>query len=157
MNQNVEKRAANMLLERGVKVPVTAPLFLRIFGKKTVSLTITAPTIATLTKIAGKYLELNIKNIQELTLPESFELLEKHSKAMSIIIATIILNRRHTYWLAKPLAYFLRGRVPMNQLAYLFQLVILYGGIEDFINTIRLTEATRITMPMNLSQQQKTS
>jgi len=146
-----------MLLERGVKVPVTAPLFLRIFGKKTVSLTITAPTIATLTKIAGKYLELNIKNIQELTLPESFELLEKHSKAMSIIIATIILNRRHTYWLAKPLAYFLRGRVPMNQLAYLFQLVILYGGIEDFINTIRLTEATRITMPMNLSQQQKTS
>jgi len=146
-----------MLLERGVKVPVTAPLFLRIFGKKTVSLTITAPTIATLTKIAGKYLELNIKNIQELTLPESFELLEKHSKAMSIIIATIILNRRHTYWLAKPLAYFLRGWVPMNQLAYLFQLVILYGGIEDFINTIRLTEATRITMPMNLSQQQKTS
>jgi len=157
MEHNIEKRAANLLLERGVKVPVTAPLFLRLFGKKKINLIISAPTIATLTRIAEYYLDLNIKNTQDLTLPESFELLQKHSKAMSIIIATIILNKRNKYWMVKPLAYFLRGNIPMVELSTLFQLVILYGGVEDFINTIRLTEATRITMPMNLSQPQKTS
>lgn len=157
MDENVEKRAANILLERGVKVPVTAPLFLRLFGKKTISLIISAPTIATLTRIAEHYLALNIKNTQELTLPESFELLKKHSKTLSIIIATIVLNKRYKYWMIKPVAHFLRGAIPMAQLTYLFQLIILYGGIEDFINTIRLTEATRITMPMNLSQTEKTS
>lgn len=157
MDHNTEKRAANLVLERGVKVPVTAPLFLRVFGKKKFNLLITAPTIATLTRIAEHYLALNINNTQELTLPESFELLKKHSKALSIIIATIVLNKRYKYWMIKPLAYFIRGGISMTEIAYIFQIVILYGGIEDFINTIRLTEATRITMPMNLSQEKKTS
>lgn len=151
-----EARAVNILLERGVKVPMPAPLFLRIFFKK-INLIIKAPTLATLSLIAGKYIQLGIKDTNDLTVIDGFELLKKHQKKMSEIIALTILNNRYKYWLCKPLAYYLRGNLPANELMYIFQLIVLYGGVEDFINTIRLTEATRITMPMNLSPEEKTS
>lgn len=157
MNAQTEKRAANIILERGVSVPVEAPLFLKLFGKKTVNLTVKAPSIYTLGRIAERYLSLEIETTVDLTLPESFELLKKHNKAFAEIIAEAILSKRSQKKYVGVLAWWLCGHISASQLCSLFQLIIMYGGIEDFISTIRLTEATRITMPMNLSHEKATS
>lgn len=152
---NAENKTASILLKRGVKVPVTAPLFLRIFGKKTVSFSIQALSIEALLLIALRYTKMNIQDAESISLSEAFELLKTHHKAMGEIIAIAVLNGRYNF-LVKPLARWLR-RISTNEISVLFQLIVVYGGVEDFINTIRLAKATRITMPMNLSPVEKTS
>ncbi|WP_312207682.1 hypothetical protein [Empedobacter sp.] len=157
MDFKLEERAANIILKRGVKVPVTAPLFLRLFGKKKINLVVKALSIYTLKRVAVHYLQMQIKSTEEMTIPEGFEIIQLHDKAVSKIIAESILNNRWLKFLVPFVAYWLRGGLQATELFSLFQLVIVYGGIHDFINTIRLTEATRITMPMNLSQKETTS
>lgn len=152
-----EHKAANILLKRGVQVPVTAPLFLRLFGIKQIKLVISAPTTHTLILIAEKYLSLRIQETKDLTLPQSFELLKLHGKAMTEIIATCILNNPRKMWRHRFLASFIAKKLTAEELSYLFHLIIIYGGIEDFINTIRSTEAMKITKPMNLSPKEKMS
>lgn len=157
MEQLAEQQAVHILLSKGVKVHVATPFFIRMFGIKRIALTLIAPSIFILTKIAGKYLELNIKETKELTLPEAYALLQMHSRAMTEIVSIAILGKRQKMWMVRPLAYWLENRLTEKELSYLFQLIIVYGGVEDFINTIRLTEGTRITKPMNLSPEEKMS
>lgn len=154
---SIEKRAAKVLLKRGVKVEILAPLFLRIFGKKTISLQITSPTANTLILIAEKYLSMNIEKTEDLSIPEAFSILKNHSQSMTDIIAISILNDYKKMWMRKLLSRFLGSRLKQEEINYLFHLIIVYGGVEDFISTIRLMEATRITKPMNLSPEEKTS
>ena len=72
--QATEQRAASLLLKKGVKVSITAPLFLRLLGKKKIDLVITAPTIYTLLLISEKFLSMRIPN-QELSISEAFGIL----------------------------------------------------------------------------------
>lgn len=142
---NAEKKAANILMQRGVAVPVAAPLFLRLFGKKTIHLVVKAPDLRASIKVAYRYLQLGIENTGEMTLPEAFTLLKTHGRSITQIIALCISPT----WF-RPLSWLLMRRLNHQELNYLFTMIILYGGIEDFINTIRLIEATRITKPMNI-------
>ncbi|MCP1997300.1 hypothetical protein [Flavobacterium sp. HSC-61S13] len=152
MKEAVESKAANILLERGVIVSVTAPLFLRIFGKKQIHFRIHALSLDTLLRVALAYLKLEIKDNKDFTLSESFELVRDHSKGVSRVVAIAILSKSYKMWLVGLVARFLRNEITSQEMSYIFQLIIVYGGVEDFINTIRLAGATRITMPMNLSQ-----
>mgnify|MGYP003604606284 CR=1 FL=1 len=154
---DIEKKAANLILKRGVKVQVLAPLFLRLFGKKTMTITVRAPKSLTLVRIAEKYLSMRIENTNDLTLPESFQLLKFHSFKMTEIIAICLLDSTLKMWRMKILARFLSRKLTQEEINYLFHLIIVYGGVEDFINTIRLMEAVRITKPMNLSPEQRMS
>lgn len=157
MIDQTELKAAKILLKRGVKVPVTAPLFFRIFGKKTINLVITAPTLFTLIKIAEKFCEMRIKDLKDLSLSSSFELLKLHHKTMLEIVGISILNDKKKLWRLPFLVRLLKNSLDAETLSYLFYIIIAYGGVEDFINTIRLAEVTKITKPMNLSPQEKTS
>lgn len=154
---DIESKAANLILKRGVKVQVLAPLFLRFFGKKTMTITVRAPKSLTLVCIAEKYLSMRIENTKDLTLPESFQLLKSHSSTMTEIIAICLLDSKKKMWRMKFLAKFLASRLTQEEINYLFHLIIVYGGVEDFINTIRLMETVRITKPMNLSPEEKMS
>lgn len=154
---NAELKAAKILLKRGVKVPVTAPLFFRIFGKKTINLVITAPNLYTLIKIAEIFCEMRIKETKDLSFAESFELLKAHHKQMITIVALATLNDKKKHWRLPFLRRTLVKRLNAETLSYLFFLIIAYGGVEDFINTIRLAEVTKITKPMNLSPEEKMS
>ncbi len=149
---NAEKKTANILMQRGVAVPVAAPLFFRLFGKKKIELVVRAPDVRTSLKVAYRYLQLGIENTGEMSLPEAFMLLKAHGKSITQIIALCISPT----WF-RPLSWLLMRRLTHQEQSYLFQLIILYGGIEDFINTIRSIEATRITKPMNLSPNEPTS
>lgn len=154
---DIEKKAANLILKRGVKVQVLAPLFLRLFGKKKITITIRAPKSLTLVRIAEKYLSMRIESTKDLTLPESFQLLKFHSSTMTEIIAICLLDSTLKMWRMKILARFLSRQLTQEEINYLFHLIIVYGGVEDFINTIRLMETVRITKPMNLSPEEKMS
>lgn len=154
---STEKRAAGLLLKRGVKVQILAPLFFRLFRKKTIDLTITAPTTNTLLKIAHTYLSMGIGKTDELTVPEAFSILKNHSKGMTDIIAICILNSPKKMWLKGILSRLLANRLTQDHINYLFHLIVVYGGVEGFINTIRLVETTMITKPMNLSPEEKMS
>lgn len=153
MDIATEKKAANILLQRGVKVQVATPLFFGLFGTKKQELEIKAPTTEKFLEIALLFLDMNIKNTGEMDLREAFELLIKHGEKMSEIVALCVSDAKDIKSLAKTL----RKSLTQQELSYLFHLVIAYGGIEDFINTIRLAEATRITKPMSLSPTEEMS
>lgn len=152
MKADIEKTAAELLLKGGVKVPVPAPPFFKIFRKKVINLVIKSPTVLTYIKVAHKFLEMEVDPDRDIELKEAFEVYVKHGKKECEIIALCLLNNRFLYWLHKPLAWWLRGKMTEAESNYLYQLIVVYGGIQDFINTIRLIQTTRMTAPMNLSQ-----
>ncbi len=152
MKADIEKQAAELLLKRGVKVPVTAPLLFRLFRKRIITLVVKSPTVLTYLKVAHKFLEMEVDPDRDIELKEAFEVYAKHGKKESEIIALCLLNNRFLYWFHKPLAWWLRGKVTETESNYLYQLIVVYGGVQDFINTIRLIKTTRMTAPMNLSQ-----
>ena len=154
MNADIEKKAAEILLKRGVKVPVTAPLFLRIFRRKTINLIITSPTSNTYLRISHKFLKMDVNPDRDIDLKEAYEVYVKHGKKESEILALALLNSFFLYWLHKPFAWWLRCKITEAEINYLYQLIVVYGGIQDFINTIRIIHSTRMTKPMNLSQKE---
>ncbi|WP_078779926.1 hypothetical protein [Elizabethkingia meningoseptica] len=155
---DIEKLAPDLLLKRGVPVPVTAPLFLRIFRKKTIKLVLFHPTGRTLLKIASKYLSMGVINDKDLSLQEAVKAYADHGKKVHEIVALGFLNSPYLNWLHKPLAWWLRGRLTEQHFLFLFNILITHGGVEDFIATIRLIRRTRITKPMvNLSPTEKAS
>lgn len=151
----IEKLAPQMLLKRGVKVSVRAPLFLRIFGKKEIELTMYQPTSRTLLKIAHAYLDIAPVD-GDVKLTSLMKYYVKHSKSVHRVVSLGFLNHPRKMWRTKILAWYLSRTVSEQHFLYLFQILILHGGVEDFLNTIRLIEETRITKPMNLSRE-KTS
>ena len=155
--QATEQKAAKILLKRGVNVPVTAPLFLRILGKKRITLEVKAPTTNMLLKIADKFLDMGLDNVNDVSLIDGVKLLKTHGKKVSEVIALCILNHPKKVWRHKILARFLGNRLGMDEQLMLFQLIMVQGGVQDFINTIRLIMETRITKPMNLSPTEKMS
>lgn len=140
-----------MLLKRGVPVQVSAPLFLRCFGKKRINYSLQLPKFNTLLRIAEMYLNLDIDASKTKTVNEAIALMRLSGKSVAKIIAIALLNGKRQWsikWLAKRLSKSLTS----EQMYYLFTLIVVHGGIEDFMSTIRLIEKTRITKPMNLSQ-----
>ena len=145
----MEQKTVNLLLERGVKVQTIAPLFLRIFGKKEVSFTVKAPSARTLIKIAGESLTIDKEVNKELSLQEATELIFLHGKTVSKIVALAILNGNLSqFFFTKILAAFLANRTTATGLCNTYAIIMLFGGIEDFTNTIRFIKTNRITKPM---------
>lgn len=155
--QATEQRAASLLLKKGMKVSITAPLFLRLLGKKKIDLVITGPTTYTLLLITEKFLSLRINNESEISISNAFSLFKKSGKVMAEIIAIAIINDEKKLWKKRFLTKCLIKSLTPEELTYLFTLIIAYGGIEDFINSIRLMNQLRITKPMNLSPAEKMS
>ncbi len=150
-----EKKIVNVLLKGGVAVPITAPFFLRLF-KKNKQLVVQLPRVDVLVKIADLWLSIEQDVDKELSLTDAFTLVKEHTKTISKIVAWCVVNNPKRAWQVSFVAKQLR-KLSANDLMQLYQIVILYGGLEDFINTIRLVGTTRITAPMNQSPEEKTS
>ena len=114
-----------------------------------------APTLATLINIANQSLSIELE--ETINLKQATQVVSQHGKTMSRIVAHAVINGTVMPFRVRLLAWYLRKHVAVNELFYLYQLIMLYGGYEDFITIIRFTQATRITKPMNLSQDEKRS
>ncbi len=146
-----------MLLKRGVPVQVKAPFFLRLFGKKRITLKLTLPTLHTLLCIAEEYLATGVDVDKELSLKEALEITLISGRMASRVVAMAIINKASLLWLCGLLAGVLRKSLTAESLKYLYHLIVVYGGVSDFIATIRLVQKTRITKPTDLSREEKGS
>ncbi|MBS9774954.1 MAG: hypothetical protein KGV59_07370 [Tenacibaculum sp.] len=152
---NAEKQTVDLLLKRGVEVRIKAPLFLRIF-RRNKNMVVQLPRVDVLLEIANLWLTINQKADKELSLTDAFTLVKDHTKTISKIVAWCVVNNPKKAWQVGFVAKKLR-KLSAEDLMKLYQIVVLYGGLEDFINTIRLIGSTRITAPMNQSPKEKTS
>lgn len=144
-----ERLAAENLLQRGVKVKIVAPWFIRWF-KKTVTLRLTSPFEGTLLRVSAYYLSAGIKDhkLDDITIEESLLLMSVHGKAISKAVACALLNG---YWsgklFTKPLAWYLRWHLKPREMFALTSALLIYGGAGDFMNTTRLVRKMKTTAP----------
>lgn len=150
--QNTEFQSANLLLKKGVRIQLLAP-FLWIFKRKK-SLVLTAPTLETLLKVARLYLTIPPVG-KEVGTTEAMGVMALHGKTVSLILAVTLRNGKEG-WQTRRLARALRKSLSAEEIFYLFQLIVIHGGVQDFIATIRYIGQRRITAPI-LSQNEETS
>lgn len=158
MEQLTEIKAAKLLLKRGVELMLPAPFFLRLFGKKQIKLTLKTPCLESQLAISEAFLQTGIfLKEDEISMRKALEILSNHGVRISEIIAMAIQNETRVNWRVRRLAKQLRQTINTEEMSYLFSLLVAFSGVQDFTNTIRLIQETRITKPMNLSPTEKTS
>ncbi|HAQ21108.1 MAG TPA: hypothetical protein DCR40_18025 [Prolixibacteraceae bacterium] len=150
----IQRRAAETILERGVRVRLPAPRFLRLLGKKEIAVTIGQPYLGTLEHLSMLSLKagFSFEGIDTGDLDAAHRLIAAHSKTVRRILAVMILNSKLKIFLfSGVLASWLKWKVKPHRLLELFLVIVTLSGMEDFTNTIRLIRSMRVTMPRNLS------
>jgi hypothetical protein len=157
-NPAIERLAAETILQRGVKVKIPAPWFIR-WLKKSWVVVLKSPFEGTMLRVATYYLSTGLKDekLENITTEETLQLMQVHGKAISKAVACAILNG---YWKGKlftrPFAWYLRWHLTSQELFGLTTALVLFGGTADFMNTTRLVRKMKATTP-NLGQMTKGS
>lgn len=158
MEGNTELRAAQSILERGIWAEVKAPLFLRLFGKKTLKLKVRKLYAGTLLHVAECYLSTGIKEeqLKEIESEAALELMAKHGRAICKAVAMAILNDKWKIrWLSGWLAGYLLRHLDWMRILKMLEFALVYNGTVDFMSTTRLVRAMKITDPANQGQTKK--
>lgn len=145
-----ELQAANSLLKRGLRYKIPAPLFLRLFGKRQIKITITQLYAGTELRVAAIIAEAGITD-ESLNTATPDKFMVEHYKNILHIVAIASLNRR----VVTPLALYFRRlalkRLSVWQLFELYVAIRQYSGVSPFMTITRLAVETRMTKP-NLGQ-----
>jgi len=146
-----QREVANILLDLGVTIPMTAPRLFRWFGKKQVRLTIRRPYWGTMVRISRSWLSIGIsaETIKTNTLEDDMKLMQQHGKTVARIVAYGSLRGWLSGLFAPVLGRILLWRVhPSILVEAAFKLVTL-SRVEDFTNTIRLLATMDVTRKMS--------
>jgi hypothetical protein len=136
-------------LQRGVKFKIAAPWYLR-WLRKTLTLTLRSPYQGTLMRASAYYLSTGLKEhqLEDITVEQSLALMNVHGKALTMAVATAVLNG---YWkgklFTKILARYLRWNLTAQQISALVTALLIHGGTSDFMNTTRSVRMLRATKP----------
>jgi hypothetical protein len=150
---NIEKHAAEILLDRGVAWPVPAPWFLRILGRRTIS--IKALRLGTLFELSLLYASMGIT---EEDFKDPHKLIREDMKTVCLITAICILNSRFLIRMfSKPLARFVINEFTANMQLEVMIFIATYSGAGSFLSTIRLIGDLSVTAPKNLSPENQGS
>lgn len=153
--EEIEKRAAETLLGRGVAWPVPAPWWMRILGKKTLKITVKALYLGTNLEISRKYLSMSLT---EEKLKDIHKLVSDHTDDICIIAAMAMLNRKLPIKLfSKGLAKYLKWHLTDNMLLEVMIFIVALSSLSSFSNTIRLIGDLKATSPKNLSPEEQGS
>lgn len=145
--EHVELKAPETILNKGVKILVSAPLFLRMFGKKHFQISVPDPTINTYAQCAIYYLKIGLTAEQSLTMDfnELLKICSGKRHYANRLVARAILNSTILGWLfTKPLGWFLGEYARFKDLLFVAQIIVIQGGLEDFTNFIGLGEKMNI-------------
>lgn len=149
---DVEIKTVDTIMDKGVRAPIPAPLFLRLLGIRNIRVTVKRPTINSMLRISRMYLSLGIKDDTK-DWPEWMATMAATGKPVSRIVAVGILRDTLLCSLfSRPLAAYIREHMDMRQQAELAVLLVTLSGVQDFMNTIKFLRLMRITEPRNLSQ-----
>jgi hypothetical protein len=146
-----EARAAESLLDNRLRIHIPAPLLLRLFGKKMISLWFRRPTGAQLLRISALYvrMDIDLKTLDEGDTPVLFEHIARHAVHCSRIIAHgLIRSGPAASFLARPLGSYLLHYMDMQSLAELTKLIVFLSGGENFASIIRSIAHMKITAPI---------
>lgn len=149
-NPQTEKLAADQILQKGVCMKMRTPFLCRLIGWKTVSLMIKSPYEGTLHRVASYYLGTGIMNdeLDNITVENALALMSIHGKSLTKAVACAWLNG---YWSGKLftnlLASYMRWHCTGREILVITQMILLYAGTSDFINTTRLVRAMKLTAP----------
>jgi len=159
-NPAIELHAANLILKRGVRLSLRAPLFLRLCGKKTIGLVVTSPMDGTLQRVANHYLSTGITfaQLENNTHEEALALMAVHGTAIRKAVACAWINGWISGWLfTKPLAFYMKWNAKAEDIQGVALMILLYGGISDFMNTTRSVRMMKTTTPTVEGQMTKGS
>lgn len=145
-----ELHATETLLQRGVRVRVRAPLLLRLLFVKTIPLILSEPTGGAYTRMGRWYLrcQLAIDKLIEISVEDALLFNVRYSRNIYRALACLFIGNQVLTWLfMKPVAYWLRESLSNSSALTLLQLVIVHGGIKDFMTTTRYIRGVMITLP----------
>lgn len=148
-----QREAANILLDLGVSIPMTAPRLFRWFGKKQFRLIIRRPCWGTMVRISRAWLSIGItaETIKSNTLEDDMKLMQQHRKTVARIVAYGSLRGRFSGLFAPVLGSILLWRAHPTILVEAAYKLVTLSRVEDFTNTIRLLatmDVTRMTSPV---------
>ena len=150
--QEIEIKTVDTILDKGVRVPIPAPLFLRLFGKRFISVTVRRPTINSMLRISKLYLELRVKD-DNTDWTEWMQTLATSGKDVSRIVSIGMLrDSLRCFLFSRMLAAYLREHIDLRQQAEIAVLLVTCSGVQDFMNTIKFLRLMKITEPRNVSQ-----
>ena len=142
-----QREAANILLDLGVSIPMTAPRLFRLLGKKQVRLTIKRPCWGTMVRISRCWLSIGVSSekINANTLEEDLTLIRDHGKTVCKVVAFGVLRGWFSGLFAGILARYLLWKVHPTILVEAAYKMVTLSRVEDFINTIRLIGTMDVT------------
>lgn len=136
--QQTKLRAADALLERGVRVRrVRAPFILSIFGIRTWDIVLRQPVFADLIRVSRIIVSmgLNPADLEGLTQEGAFRIVRQHGASALRVLAVVAAPR----WIPIRLYAWWMGRIlTPTQFAEAWVVFTLTSGTADFISTIRL-------------------
>lgn len=156
----IERKAARVLLEQGERKPIPAPFLMRLFGKKTIDLTIYMPSADTCLRAVDLRLKMNIADdeFENMSIQESLRVFSKHGKIVARVVAIAILRSAFMDFLfGKWLAKKLLKSEPFDELNYIMEVITIEGGLGDFIHSIGLMKTMRLMKPNNPSRENQGS
>ena len=148
----VEIQTVDTILDKGVRVPIPAPLFLRMFGRRFIHVTVRRPTINSMLRISKLYLRLKMKEDQTDWTSWMYTLASTGKEVSRIVAVGMLRGSLRTWLFSRPLAAYLREHIDMRQQAELAVVLVTCSGVQDFMNTIKFLRLMKITEPRNLSQ-----
>lgn len=157
---DTERRAAETLIERGVRVTIPAPRFFRLFGKREIGLTVKQPTLRTLLTVSALSLKagFSFEGIDSGNIDAAHQLIRDHARTLTRIVAVFILNKPTRIKLfAGILSCYLANRLTAQKITGIVVLMITFSGVQDFTNSIRLIRSMSLTTPRNLSPEDQGS
>jgi hypothetical protein len=158
--ENVERRAAETILEKGVRVKLPAPFLLRLLFIRNIHLVLRQPNMGTLLNFSTEALKskMDVSKLKDGNIMEALTMVCEKAVPVSRMLAYLFLRSEWKIKLFTRLTahYLLWALTPTRQ-AEIFLLAVAFGRVEDFTTTIRLIEAMKITTPKNLSPDEKGS
>lgn len=149
-----EIRTVDTILDKGVRVPIPTPLFLRFIGIRKFNMVVRRPVIGTLLRISKRYVMLRIdEKFDEQDWQDWLMLFNEKAKPVSEIVAVGMLRgkwagRLFTWFLAR----YLRWHLDTKQMAEIAAMLVTLSGIQDFMNTITFLRGMKTTTPTEVSQ-----
>lgn len=160
MNANqTELHATEILLQRGVPIYLRAPLLLRLLGIKKIKWVLSAPRGGSYLRMGEQYLQcqLSIDKLENISIENAMLFQVRYAKYIYRALACLFLAKPLvTKLFMKPVAWWMKEALTPKEALTFLQMVIIYGGSEDFMITTRYIRGVMITIP-NLGQKTKRS
>lgn len=141
---DIEERAAATILERGVRIPFRAPLFLRLLGKKKVYLLMRPAPMGRLIAISREFTSMGVEveTLDEMTSLQLNDFVIKHTDSIIRIVAIMLVGRSPFKGL---MCWWLKRQITSRMVADIVKLMVSVNGVESFMSSIVLMGQMRMT------------